>query len=551
MNRNIVKKCIILAFVTLFSLLAVDIHVNAERLYELDNIVLSGNFATDTNSDGVSDNWILSGTGATYDNYENKQFISSPLGVLNAYVGVRTNLSKVHDDNHIYYVTYQHYSDKATISRLTAYNISTAQQTLKSNNIVVGLNNISFLITPNHDFDRFYIQFEISTSYVINTYLKNVMVFDLTDIFGFGSEPSLSDFELYYLPDLDYFDEYNSFEPDLYTQLVGSDYTNLGEDLTGLDYTKSIIDNDGKNIDLDLYLYFYDTVVNDTTISGIYTAIDYVNLNHPTMLYNGIEYTLDWVFSDYSERVIYLDLSSEEELILKKILFNRHIDTDQEYFEFVTSAGFLSYAKMWFSLGSKFDLLVDVESFMISRSTTTDNEFNVTNYMYIKVYDQDDNLFLPALSLSIGNSFRTMYIDDFGSSYTNISRFNFEFEIVTPGNDDDYNYETQYFYEIGIFSSDKVLHPAYIDSDLDSLWEMKTCDWYQFGCHLSNFLNTVLTTVYNRLNIDAILAFFQGIFEDVAQVVDILPSGVVTVFVVLFSGIGVAIIIVIIERMNR
>ena len=45
MNRNIVKKALILAFVTLFSLLAVDIHVNAERLYELDNLYLNGDFS--------------------------------------------------------------------------------------------------------------------------------------------------------------------------------------------------------------------------------------------------------------------------------------------------------------------------------------------------------------------------------------------------------------------------------------------------------------------------------------------------------------------------
>lgn len=529
-----VNKALILAYITLFCFLGISTKVNAERLFILDNLVTNGNFETPSN-------WSI--TNISVSN-ETLIYNSTSSGYVQ-----NVSLNRfIFLENHKYYVTFF----VNVITRNSGnfgLRLGDGPNFIKIFTTDIGPQKISTIFTNTYEHEQILFgAFELGNG---NAIFDNLMIFDLTSIFGWGYEPSLQDFELYYLPDLDYFDTYNSFEPDMTTTLSDLNYTNIQENLTGIDYTKSIIDNDGKNIDLDLSLYFYDTVVNGTTISGVYTAQDYVNSNHPQIKYNNVVYTLDWVFSDYSQRVIILDLTDEEELILKKVLFNRFIDRENEYFKFIAETGFFSYAKMWFTIGSKFDLLVDVKSFLLSRETITQNEFNIVNEMYIKTYDNDDNLLLPSLKMNISDLFRTVYVDDFGSQYTNISKFNFEFLITSPETTDDFTEEYHYFYEIGIFSSDKVLHPSFIESDIESLWDMKTCDWYQIGCHLSNFTNELLTNVYNKLNIDAIIANFEGIIEDVTKIVDTTPTQIKTVFAVLFTGLGVALIVIIIEKMNR
>lgn len=519
MIKTWVNKALILAYVTLFCFLGISTNVNAERLFILQNI---------------SDTQTL--TTVNYHNLfdvvpmvNNHKYYYSVSRVYNGNVNQKTGAI-----GSIYFATQDFY----------------LLQSNPSNYIDGHFSNVLTYNKYTGNMPLFV--YGSSTSSSVNTVTySNFILIDLTEIFGYGSEPSLQDFELYYLPDIDYFNTYNSFEPDITKTISDLNYTNIQENLTGIDYTKSIIDNDGKNIDLDLSLYFYDTVVNGTTVSGRYIALYYKSFNKPIMYYNGVEYELSWDFSDYSQRVLILDLTDEQELILKKILFNRNIDRDQEYFNLKVETDFSSYAKLWFTIGSKFDLLVDVKSFLLSHETITENDFNIINEMYIKTYDTEDNLLLPSLKMTIADLFRTVYVDNFGSQYTNISKFNFEFLLVSPDKTDDYEFENHYFYEIGIFSSDKVLHPSFIESDIDSLWDYKTCDWYQIGCHLSNFFNDVLTTIYNKLNIDAIIAFFDGIIDDVTQVVDTVPSGVKTVFAVLFTGLGVALIIVIIEKMNR
>ena len=541
MIKTWVNKALILAYVTLFCFLGISTKVNAERLFILDNLITNGNFETNINGFNNQNNAVSS---MTWENGKLKLTATN-----NGYMSI-TTVGQIYED-HIYYLTAEYtYSRELSYSTndTLLYVASTGGQMqtgiLSTTPIIK-----STLRTRNADFSG-YLMAVINSIFMKNgdyILIDNVMMFDLTEIFGWGSEPSLSDFELYYLPDLDYFDTFNSFEPEIVTSISDISYSNLNEDLRGIDYTKSIIDNDGRNIDLELSLYFYDI----NTVPGYVQAYYYKENNHPTMKYNGVEYVLNWVYSDYSQRVLILDLTDEQELILKKILFNRYIDRGDEYFHLRAETTVLTTAKMWFTIGSKFDLLVDVKSFLLSRETITRNDFNIVNEMYIKTYDQDDNLLLPSLKLNISDLFRTIYVGDFGSQYTNISKFNFEFLLVSPSVSDTDQEENHYFYEIGIFSSDKVLHPSFIESDIESLWDTKTCDWYQIGCHLSNFANDALTTIYNKLNIDAIIAFFDGIIDDVTQVVDTVPSGVKTVFTVLFTGLGVALIIVIIEKMNR
>lgn len=536
-----IKKAIILACMSVLLFFGMGIRVNAERLFILENLITNGDFSIDSNGDGIANNWTGSGGGVrSYSIDENGQnAFQSGTGsiVIIQYINFV--------EGHKYYITY-----------------SASKTNIASFRMVLSTGTGLYYYGPENDMDGKFI-YQANRNYnqawfgSINNvtngsfYIDNIMVFDLTQLFGFGYEPSLSDFELYYLPNLDYFDTFNSFEPELFTQLNESDYLDLGEDLTGIDYTKSIIDVNGENIDLDLNAYFYDTWNGSTLISGIYTALDYVNDNHPIMYYNGETYTLNWAISDYSQRVIYLDLSEEEEEILKRILFNRTINRTQEFFYIKVETGFLGDAKFWFSLGSKFDLLVDAKSFLISRKTVTLNDYNVMNEMYIKTYDQNGNVILPALMFNIGQTVKTSYVDDFGSLYTNISRFNFEFELNSPSIESTYDYELLFFYELGIFSSDKVIQPPKIDSEIPYLWDMKVCDFYQIGCHLGNFANETVSTIYSNLKIDEITDFFDGISESASKILSIVPDNIGAIIAVILGGVGVALIVVIIERANK
>ena len=60
-----------------------------------------------------------------------------------------------------------------------------------------------------------------------------------------GFEPSLTDFETLYLPDTDYLYSYVSYIPESFNSVNLSDYTDVGEDLTAIDFTKSVISEYG------------------------------------------------------------------------------------------------------------------------------------------------------------------------------------------------------------------------------------------------------------------------------------------------------------------
>ena len=536
-----IKKAIILACMSVLLFFGMGIRVNAERLFILENLITNGDFSLDSNGDGIANNWTGSGGGVrSYNIDENGQnAFQSGTGsiVIIQYINFV--------EGHKYYITYN----------ASKTNIYSFRMVLSSG---TGL----YYYGPENDMDGKFI-YQANRNYVqawfgtINNvtnasfYIDNIMIFDLTQLFGFGYEPSLSDFELYYLPNLDYFESYNSFEPDLYTQLNESSYPDLGTTLTGIDYTKSIIDTNGKNVDLELSAYFYDVYVDDVLVSGVFTALDYVNDNHPIMYYNGETIELNWIVSDYSQRVITLDMTDEQKTILKTILFNRNINRSQEFFYIKVESGFLGEAKFWFSLSSKFDLLVNAKSFLISRKTVTMNDFNIMNEMYIKTYDQYGDVILPALKFNIGSTVKTSYVDNYGSMYSDISRFNFEFLLNSPSNDDTYNYELLFFYELGLFSANEVIQPPVIDSDIDFLWDMKVCDFYQIGCHLGNFANETISTIYTKMKIDEIRSFFDGIVDDANKAISLLPDTLITIFSTLIVGVGVAIIIVIIERANK
>jgi len=522
----VLNKKILLLILTALLCLGFRATIQAdERLYILDNLIVNGQFDTNVNGYTANSNSVLS-----WDDGTIKQDITY-LGTVNFYASG----SPVGISGHIYYVAYDiTINDKTYINDLRLYmgnwvTVATASE------LVVGTNHISSYIT---DTTNTFIHFALNTNSATNFYVNydNIIYIDLTATFGGGFEPSLADFELYYLPDGGWFDSYETLEPESYNYYQLANYSHLGSDLTSLDYSKSIIDNYGDNVDLQIYAYVYDTGPTAHT----YDIWWYTEFEHPYMVYLGKTYTFNWVVSDYSRYVMYLEMTDEENEILKRILFNREIDVDNEYFTFNVTATNLSYTNIWLELTSTFRLNVDIESILLSRKTVTDNDFNLVNYMYYKFYDRHGDLLLPSLKFNIGDTFRTVLVNDFGSNYTDISQFRIALDVASPDEDDTYTLESHYFYELGIFSSSDVLFVNDIDTDIDNIFESEICNWYDVVCGGKNLVNDMWASIYNKLRIADIIDSFDNIYDKVNTVVSILPAGVKAIaIVIIVSSLGV------------
>lgn len=541
-----IKKIIIIILLSLASTLRfLYVRADSGRMYELDNIITNGDMAIDTNADGLANNWILNGTDQPYISNNIQYFRHlSP----NASGGINQNVSI--PEYHKIYVSFDFdmvLNDGYLYSRL--YFIG--QNNLNPlGNILLTDGHYSYLITLGAGIvTRFEILIYDAGGFSIAGY-GNIMIFDLTILFGNGNEPTLSDFETYYLPDLNYFEYYNSFDPSSYVQLNSTDYANIETDLTGIDYSKSIIARNGDNMTIDFYAYFYDS----SNGSGSSLADYYKRLNNPEMKYLDKTTALSWEYSDYSDRVLKLSLTTDEKRTLKTILFNRVVDPENEYFSLLLDAYIWNYVKIYVVMTSTFDLLVDVKSFMISRETETENDFNVNNEMNIKTYDRYGDLYLPVIKLNMaGDELETRVIDGFGSGYTRISRFNFEFEFTSPASSDPYDYEIQKFYEFGIFSSDNVLIPPAVEipAVLDGIFPYMVCDAFQLGCHIKNTINDGVLWMWDALNVEGIYQTFSGIVASVNDVIDLLPDDVNDILIVFASALGVGFIILIFDRSSK
>lgn len=521
MIKNIVSKALILTLGAFLFFCVFATRVDASRLYELDNVVENGDFST-------VGWWSIAGAPRIY--YENGRMVFD--GVDTSYIGIGKASSLIIGNK--YYIRAE---KEETQGRIVFEGISES---------TIFQSNVGFTGTAIYDYLAF------KRDGITKGWIDNILIFNLTVIFGAGNEPTASDFELLYLPDLQYFDFYSSFDPLTYTQLNDSDYPSIGDDLTGIDYTKSIVSRNGTNIDLDVQMYFYDT----PNQSGVLSALYYRTFNFPEIKIFDKVYTLSWEVSDYSNRVNILTMSDVEENALKQVLFNRNIDPDNEYFTFTIEAMdydiLYDYAKVWFVLSSVFDLVVDVRAFMISREVKTDNAFNIQNEMYIKTYDRAGNLYLPALMMNLaGDEFQTIFVDDFGSSYTNISKFNFEFLFTSPDPDDPYLSEAHYFYELGMFSSNEVIQISPISSDIGLLFPQQVCDWFQFGCHATNIINDVGAKLYVSLNIQSFIDSIDSVFASVSSFLDILPDELAGIIIAFTTALAGGIILVIYRQATK
>jgi len=547
MTKKIALKGVLLAFVAFLLSFAYLGTASAYDLYELDNKTSNGNFLV--NKNGWS---IASASSEWYDGTMKGTCDGSGAYVLAVFVETGFLIG-----GHMYFITYDiKVSTTSGLSNLMWYN--GASYVTFGSAITEGVNTDTFttvsrVLTASASSNSLQVGVTISSPSGKIVYFDNIMVIDLTAQFGSGLEPSLSDFELLYLPDLEYFGIYQSFDSGSYYQIPTSSYTDLGDDLTGIDYKKSVIDTYGENIEISLYAYFFDTPLLD----GVTAAQYYYTVNNPEISWRDTSYILDWSYSDYSDRVLWLDLDDDQTTILKRALFDRHIGSDFDT-DYTDDEGYLKLdiegtavdnVKFYIVFSSVFDLRVDIESFLISFDTDTgDNEFNINQELYIKCQDKYDQTLLPALFSLLGD-YGTFVFTDFGSQYTDVQSFNIEFEFTSPEPDDPDLTQTIYLFELGAFSSSDVVIGIY-DPELPLPFDPQVCDWYELGCQAKNGANEFVAWFYEAFDIDGITASFTAFFDSFDQVINLLPDEIVIILAIVGSALVAIVIIVVVDRIT-
>jgi hypothetical protein len=154
---------------------------------------------------------------------------------------------------------------------------------------------------------------------------------------------------------------------------------------------------------------------------------------------------------------------------------------------------------------------------------------------------------LPALRAHVTEAYKTVLIDDFGSVYTDV--YSFDFGLKLYGGLDDY-YNILMITELGLFSKNLVVIPEIVDSDIniEGFVPPAVCEWYQFGCHANNIVNSFASKVYAGLKIDVIVASVVGFWEKITQLASILPDGAGLIIALIVGASGVAIIFIVIDR---
>jgi len=163
----------------------------------LENMIENGDFSFDTDNNGVADNFYC-GVGNNCEIVNGAQKATRVSGYEAYFL---TNLKIDFNSGHKYYFKSDFSTDvgSAHVRQIFCGNQSVYYSTT--------VNPTSFIFTRTIT-DSANIYFEVyddvSGIYVI---VDNVILIDLTETFGVGNEPSLNDFELFYIDDVDYFDE--------------------------------------------------------------------------------------------------------------------------------------------------------------------------------------------------------------------------------------------------------------------------------------------------------------------------------------------------------
>lgn len=576
-NKNIVKKAVILLVAAFLMFSGMAYRAKGETLYTLENLIVNGDFETTLSS------WSCS--TATWDNGTLKQDASSSFALYQT-----IPLAK---PNHKYYFRLNTKGDNVLNAKYRVGIYNTSISNFVSNYLDITLTNdvwisksIIFNTTDIAQRLLFH-RLEIGTDF----YIDNIILIDLTETFGMGFEPSLTDFETLYLPDTDYFDSYVSYIPESLNSVNLSDYTDVGEDLTSIDFTKSVISEYGKNISLELYAYFldppfgnpYDPLMYDSDVMAQYCRDFYLQYNKPIMRYLGKDYTLSWEGVDTSGRMLRLDLSDHEEDILKRILFNRTVDFSDEYFTISATTVYDPFGageeypldwqiSFYFVLTSTFNMNVNIAQTLISMSIDTDIDKYTTidwalygfNRMYFNFYNQYDQIFLPSLMIYCNHicdpiwpskAAHTYMIDNFGTLYTNVKRMTLGWLIASPNSDIDADatYIDYSIYELGAFSEQQIVMPVYIDpnsdlSGINDIFEPTIVEWWDIGGHLKNLFNSIINTIWVKWDLRGLIATFDDVISKVADIGALLPPAVWEVIAVVFSVSAIGLIFVFVDK---
>jgi len=495
---------IILSFTPLFLQAEAPPDINLEY-YSLHNLIENGDFSLDSNSDGLADG--LTNDGCYADLTDGIQYIGSSSDGWK-FVYFNSDLKS----NSIYYFGFRGKSETG----FGIYNLETLLSTPQPASNV--FRNYSFIFDNN--VGTGIVQWPIFYLYTSGShlYFDNVIVVNLTLSFGAGNEPSLSDFETYYLPD-GYFEDYNSYRPSITETVEGTEIT-VDEQL---DWTTALISKNGGNIDLNIYMYLDDP--------------DHY-FDYPFALnvrYYGITYDIDWIQDENNHNLFVLDLSDpEENAIVKEVLFDRSFSDN--YLSFLIYAvPYIMSPSYWIDIESNFIYNVNIGGAVVSTRQGNLNDTCPLNSGYLSFYDAENNRINPSLILdqiSIDTNQLTKVYDSFSTKYNSVSSFRFSIDDISyEGNVN--TFYGQEIYELGVFAVNSVILIDGIDidygddeisiDDIDQMFPIKVYEWYDIGGQLKNLFNYVGKELYMALPIQSLIDSVTGFVDYLTDFSTMLP----------------------------
>jgi len=569
--KKMTLSALIFGFWAFFLLSSGIIRVNADsEYYTLYNLLPNGDFSADSNSDGLADYYNKQYSTASITTNGQKLTSNATSYYIEIFNGGGTDISW--NLNHKYYYRLD-YNVNATYTPLNL-TISTvlggSYRIINNTDVSVNKNGTASGIWENTFATGVYrlncnLIKHYSANLTVNDYyeMDNYILIDLTDTFGPGNEPSLADFELYYLP-ADFFsvsekyyngtyiqDIYRAYIPKIYEEVSSSQ--DLGEDNTLIDWTTCMIGKNGKNINLTLNMYL-DYVGESQSYEFLEIGPNIPDLE---IYYYGVLYQIPWVQSDddyhlYTLNTDYNDLATTA---LYSVLFDRAF-TDNYISFYVGSFIYemdLLYAEFtpryWIDITTDFVYNVNIGSVIVSQEQDNLNETCPLNSLWAKFYDSNGDIVNPSMQLTgLGDAFGTFVFDDFYTQYNNISSFRLAFDLITYDYSDAYPYYDLNIYEINVFASDTVLLVNPPVDDVADLFPITVVEWYDIGGQLKNLFNEVAGAVYEFLHIAEIVASFQGFFDAVNDIIDFLPPSIKSIAQIVTAMATLGLLVVVAEK---
>jgi hypothetical protein len=355
-----------------------------------------------------------------------------------------------------------------------------------------------------------------------------------------------------------------------------SDYDNLDDDISQIDYRKSVIAENGANLDIEIYAYILDPISTGDPLDAFgegnpaaLSALWLVQELKPKALYNGQTHIFDWDFTAESMRTIHLDLTNAEKDIIKRVLFNRQVDFNNEYLQFpmIMYSNLMTSVywqlRYYIVINSRFNMQVTIDNALFSLSLESDYEYGVSPNMsgmifnFRNIYDQ---LSLP--SVNINNDFLayeqgTYLINDLAKKYTNIKTMQIILPMMSPDQtiDPAATYINYNFHEISVFSGDDVIMPSLSapDSDIgdiDGIFEPTVAEWWNVGAHLKNLGNEIVNLIWVKMNVRGLVASFDTIITKVSSLGSLLPPQIWAIVAIVVGASVVGLIILVVDKIG-